>query len=135
MDELRDPSTLRIGSISKKVDDVRYVVKAKKDGKHYWAKATKPDIQCARYLSKKVKKLLREFYKKKTSRLQSKEQALAVAYSMTAEKFPKCSAVSQAPGAKATSTKVKKSATKAKKPTTKKVSKTKKAKKTVLKKK
>lgn len=127
MDELRDPSTLRIGSISKKVNDVRYVVKAKKDGKHYWAKATKPDIQCARYLSKKVKKLLREFYKKKTSRLQSKEQALAVAYSMTAEKFPKCGAVSQAPGAKATSTKAKK----AKKTT----SKTKKAKKTTLKKK
>ncbi len=114
MEELRDPTLLRAGYISKKVNGIRYVVKVKKDGKHYWAKAAKADIACSRYLSKKVRKMLKEYKKKTGSKIQSREQAIAVAYSMTANKYPKCGVVNRTPMAMGTISKKRSASLKAK---------------------
>lgn len=97
MDKLRDPKTLRLGAISKKVNGNRYVVRTNSAGTHYWAIATKQDISCSRFLTKKIKKLLKEVGKKKGAHpIQSREQALAVAYSMASAKFPTCGLVNRA---------------------------------------
>lgn len=112
MDKLRDPKTLRLGAISKKVNGQRYVVRTNSAGTHYWAIATKQDISCSRFLTKKIKKLLKEVGKKKGAHpIQSREQALAVAYSMASAKFPSCGLVNRGTTASAT----KKASTKAKK--------------------
>lgn len=113
MDKLRDPKTLRLGSISKKVNGNRYVVRTNSAGTHYWALATKQDISCSRFLTKKIKKLVKEVGKKKGAHtIQSREQALAVAYSMAAAKFPTCGLVNRTTASSATK---KSSMTKAKK--------------------
>ena len=100
MDELRDPQMVRLGHISKKVNDKRYVVRVKPDGTHYWDEAKREDIQCSRYLQRKIKKLMKEVGRKTVGRrVQTKEQAVAIAYNMTSEKFPTCGLTSQAPKA------------------------------------
>ena len=96
MDKLRDPKTLRLGSISKKVNGNRYVVRTNTAGTHCWVLATKQDISCSRFLTKKIKKLLKEVGKKKgTNPIQSREQAIAIAYSMASSKFPTCGLVNR----------------------------------------
>jgi hypothetical protein len=113
MDKLRDPKTLRLGSISKKVNGQRYVVRTNSAGTHYWAPASKQDIACSRFLTKKIKKLIKEVGKKKGPHpIQSREQALAVAYNMAATKFPTCGLVNRTAKASSSTRKTKSTKTK-----------------------
>lgn len=48
-----------------------------------------PTQKCKQYLRNKIKKTMRE-YKKKTKGIKNRKQALAIAYSQTKKKHPKC---------------------------------------------
>ena len=48
-----------------------------------------PTKKCKQYLKNKIKKTMRE-YKKKTKGIKNRKQALAIAYSQTKKKHPKC---------------------------------------------
>ena len=50
---------------------------------------SKPTKKCKQYLRNKIKKTMRE-YKKKTKGIKNRKQALAIAYSQTKKKHPKC---------------------------------------------
>lgn len=87
---LKSPSTLRLGHVSKKIKGIKqYVVKSKRN-KHVWAPANKMDINCSKYLSNKIKKLTHEAKHKKATRIKTHNQAIAVAYSMSKKKYPNC---------------------------------------------
>jgi hypothetical protein len=100
---LKPASMLRVGHVSKKVHGKQYVVKSKSGKKaasapkstHYWATAKPEDIKCSKYLSGKIKKLTHESKTKKASRIKTHNQAIAVAYSMTKKKYPKCELTKQ----------------------------------------
>lgn len=100
---LKPASMLRVGHVSKKVHGKQYVVKSKSGKKsesapktmHYWATAKPEDVKCSKYLSSKIKKLTHESKSKKASRIKTHDQAIAVAYSMTKKKYPKCELTKQ----------------------------------------
>ena len=98
---LKPASMLRVGHVSKKVHGKQYVVKSKSGKKsasattHYWATAKPDDVKCSKYLSSKIKKLTHESKSKKASRIKTHDQAIAVAYSMTKKKYPKCELTKQ----------------------------------------
>ena len=48
-----------------------------------------PTKKCKQYLRNKIRKTMRE-YKKKTKGIKNRKQALAIAYSQTKKKHPKC---------------------------------------------
>lgn len=87
---LKPPSMLRIGHVSKKKKGSKQYVVKSKNGKHVWAPAHVNDIKCSKYLSSKIKKLTHEAKSKNVSRIKSHDQAIAVAYSMTKKKYPNC---------------------------------------------
>ncbi len=97
--KLKPASMLRIGHVSKTINGKKYVVKSKNSRqpsqKKYWAPATKSDVNCAKYLSSKIKKLTHESKSKKASRIKTHDQAIAVAYSMTRKRYPKCGLTKQ----------------------------------------
>ena len=51
-----------------------------------------PTQKCKQYLRNKIKKTMRE-YKKKTKGIKNRKQALAIAYSQTKKKYPRCKLV------------------------------------------
>ena len=51
-----------------------------------------PTKKCKQYLRNKIKKTMRE-YKKKTKGIKNRKQALAIAYSQTKKKHPRCKLV------------------------------------------
>lgn len=93
---LKPAAMLRLGHVSKRKSKGAkpYVVKSKR-GKHVWAPASQDDVKCAKYLSSKIKKLTHEAKHKKSKRIKKQEQAIAVAYSMTRKKYPKCGLLTQ----------------------------------------
>jgi hypothetical protein len=89
---LKPASKLRVGHVSK--GKKKYVVKTKR-GKHVWTPASKNDVKCSKYLSNKIKTLTHEAKHKKSKRIKKQDQAIAVAYSMTRKKYPKCGLLKQ----------------------------------------
>lgn len=92
--ELKDPNILKPGHISKLSGNKYVVVKKDKFGKHKYTKASKKDVRCDKYLKGNIYDMIKEVKsKKKNKRVKSYPQALAIAYSKTKIKYPKCSLV------------------------------------------
>jgi len=89
--ELKDPNLLKSGHIKKLSGNRFVVVKRDKEGIAKYKPAGKYDIKCEKALKSNIEKMLSEVKsKKKTKRIKTYPQALAVAYSKTSKKFPKC---------------------------------------------
>tara|TARA_B100000401_G_scaffold420440_1_gene345909 strand:+ start:1877 stop:2413 length:537 start_codon:yes stop_codon:yes gene_type:complete len=79
---------VKINNLKNEVDDD--AVGENKAGKKRRKKTkSKPTKKCKQYLRNKIKKTMRE-YKKKTKGIKNRKQALAIAYSQTKKKHPKC---------------------------------------------
>ena len=92
--ELKDPNMLKPGHISKLSGNKYVVVKKDKLGNHKYTKASKKDIRCDKDLKKNIYNMIKEVKsKKKNKRIKSYSQALAIAYSKTGIKHPKCSLI------------------------------------------
>jgi hypothetical protein len=87
------PTKLRLGTIRKGQDGKLWKVDKYKSGenkdKKKWSRASRMDVRCSNYLKKSIQQNM-EKYKSGNSRLKTSKQAIAVAYSMTKKKFPKC---------------------------------------------
>ncbi len=86
---LRDPKTLKVGHISK-TKQGKYV-KVSKD--HKYVAASKGEIACDRFFKSKVKRNIAEMKSRKNGRIRSPSQAIAIAYSQTRSKYPRCKKV------------------------------------------
>ena len=64
-----------------------YRVDVRKNGSNYWRKLSKLEAQCKKFLQTKIHINIKEFEKGK---FKSRGQAIAVAYSQTYKKYPKC---------------------------------------------
>jgi len=64
-----------------------YRVDVRKNGSNYWKKLNKLESQCKNFLQTKIHINIKEFEKGK---FVSRGQAIAVAYSQTYKKYPKC---------------------------------------------
>ena len=64
-----------------------YRVDVRKNGSNYWRKLSKLEAQCKKFLQTKIHINIKEFEKGK---FVSRGQAIAVAYSQTYKKYPKC---------------------------------------------
>lgn len=88
---LRDPNTLKSGHVKKLSSGKVYVVKRNSEGVARYVKARPDDVKCSKTLKKNVSEMLNEVKKNKNK--QSYSQALAIAYSKTQKKYPKCQLV------------------------------------------
>lgn len=88
---LKDPNTLKSGHVKKLSSGTAYVVKRNKEGVARYIKAQPDDVKCSKTLKKNVSEMLNEVKKNKNK--QSYSQALAIAYSKTQKKYPKCQLV------------------------------------------
>lgn len=88
---LRDPNTLKSGHVKKLSSGTAYVVKRNSEGVARYVKARPDDVKCSKTLKKNVSEMLNEVKKNKNK--QSYSQALAIAYSKTQKKYPKCQLV------------------------------------------
>ena len=88
---LRDPNTLKSGHVKKLSSGKAYVVKRNKEGVARYVKATPSDVKCSKTLKKNVSEMLNEV--KSNKNIKSYSQALAIAYSKTQKKYPKCKLV------------------------------------------
>lgn len=79
---------LKIGVIKKGQDGKLWKV-INKDNKKIWIKASIKDINCYNYLHNSIKTNITK-YKNNNKQYKSVNQAIAIAYSMTKKKFPKC---------------------------------------------
>ena len=86
---LRNPKTLKVGHITK-TKQGKYL-KVSKD--HKYIPASKGEIACDRFFKRKVKKNIGEMKSRKNSRIKSPMQAIAIAYSQTRSKYPRCKKV------------------------------------------
>ncbi len=82
------PSSLKVGSIRMKNHKYYQVKKTKQDTKK-WVVAPKSERKCHNYLKKKIAENMAE-KKKRSSRIKTAKQAIAVAYSQTLRKYSKC---------------------------------------------
>jgi hypothetical protein len=80
------PYKLRLGTV-KKGEDNRYwkVIKVKNSKK--WIRASRQDTMCQNFLKRMIQKNLKKY---KEGGYSSSKQAVAVSYSITKRKFPKC---------------------------------------------
>jgi hypothetical protein len=86
---LRDPKTLKVGHITK-TKQGKYL-KVSKD--HKYVAASKGEIACDSFFKSKVKRNIAEMKSRKNSRIKSSMQAVAIAYSQTRNKYPRCKKV------------------------------------------
>lgn len=92
--QLRNPETLKTGHISKLSGNRYVVVKKDKNKKSKYVTANKNDIMCDKDLKKNIYTMIKEVKsKKKNKRIKTYPQALAIAYTKTAIKHPKCGLV------------------------------------------
>lgn len=63
---------------------------SKYKNKEIWRKASKKDVKCNDYLQKKIKTNLSEY---KKGKYKSPKQAIAVSYTQTSKKYPRCELV------------------------------------------
>lgn len=87
------PNKLKVGTIRKGRDEKNWKVNTYKSGPKKgtkkWVRASITDVRCSNYLSKSIKENIGK-YKNNNSGYKSVNQAIAIAYSMTKKKFPKC---------------------------------------------
>ena len=74
----------RIEPLGKKSEPIK-----KDSGKKRKKTRSSASKKCKQYLKNKIKKTMHE-YKKKTKGIKNRKQALAIAYSQTKKKHPKC---------------------------------------------
>jgi hypothetical protein len=86
---LRNPKTLKVGHIAK-TRQGKYLKVSKK---HKYVTASKGEVACDRYFKRKIKRNIIEMKSKKRSFIKSPMQAVAIAYSQTRKKYPRCKKV------------------------------------------
>ncbi len=90
---LRAASTVRPGHVAKSKSGVSYVAKGRTPGSRHWVRASNSDVKCDRYLKRTIRKLTHEAKHKQSKRVRTIPQAIAVSYSKTQKKYPKCELV------------------------------------------
>jgi hypothetical protein len=81
-------STLPAGTVRMK-NHKYFMVKKTKNGK-IWTKAPPSETRCHNYLKKKIETNMKEMEKGRNYRLRNRNQAIAVSYSQTLQKYPAC---------------------------------------------
>lgn len=85
--KLKDPNLLKTGHIKKINKKTYLVVKRNKKGKARYVLANNIDINCDKELKNNIKIMID---KKKKKEIKTYPQAIAIAYSKTSKKYPKC---------------------------------------------
>lgn len=101
---LRSAKSVRPGHIGKSKTGVAYVAKGKSVGTRHWARASKEDVKCDRYLKRTIRKLTHEAKHGLSKRIRTLPQAVAVSYSKTQKKYPHCDLVKRQPMGKMSKT-------------------------------
>ena len=86
---LKEPSRLRVGYVSKEINDKRYVVRLNNKNKKYFAIANKQEIACHLKLKENMSKFI-GIYKTGNSSFSSIKGAISFAIRETEREFPKC---------------------------------------------
>jgi hypothetical protein len=90
---LRPAKSVRPGHVAKAKTGVSYVAKGRTSGSRHWVRASNADVKCDRYLKRTIRKLTHEAKHKQSKRVRTIPQAIAVSYSKTQKKYPKCELV------------------------------------------
>ena len=90
--KLRNPATLKVGSVKKSEVTGKYYKVSKT---HKWIPASKNEVLCDRYLKRKIKSNIKEYKSGKNPRIRTVGQAIAISYSQTRKAKPRCRKVSQ----------------------------------------
>lgn len=90
---LKPARTVRPGHVARAKSGVSYVAKGSTPGSRHWVRAAKEDVKCDRYLKRTIRKLTHEAKHKQSKRIRTLPQAIAVSYSKTHKKYPKCELV------------------------------------------
>jgi hypothetical protein len=94
---LRPAKSVRPGHVAKAKSGVSYVAKGRTPGSRHWVRASNADVKCDRYLKRTIRKLTHEAKHKQSKRVRTIPQAIAVSYSKTQKKYPKCELVKRQP--------------------------------------
>ena len=81
---------LKSGHITKLSGNKYVVVKRDSKGKAKYTKATQKAIKCDKDLKKNIYNMIKEVKSKKNKKIKSYKQGIAIAYSKTSKKYPKC---------------------------------------------
>jgi hypothetical protein len=87
---LKPAKSLRAGHIGNSANGNKYVVKGTTQRTKHWERAKPADIKCASYLKRSIKKLTHEARHGLSKRIRTIPQAVAVSYSKTQARYPKC---------------------------------------------
>jgi len=90
---LRPAKSVRPGHVAKAKSGLSYVAKGRTPGSRHWVRASDSDVKCNRYLKRTIRKLTHEAKHKESKRVRTIPQAIAVSYSKTLKKYPKCELV------------------------------------------
>lgn len=90
---LRPAKSVRPGHVARAKSGVSYVAKGRTPGSRHWVRASNSDVKCDRYLKRTIRKLTHEAKHKQSKRVRTIPQAIAVSYSKTQKKYPKCELV------------------------------------------
>jgi hypothetical protein len=90
---LRPAKSVRPGHVAKAKSGVSYVAKGRTPESRHWVRASNIDVKCDRYLKRTIRKLTHEAKHKQSKRIRTIPQAIAVSYSKTHKKYPKCELV------------------------------------------
>jgi hypothetical protein len=90
---LKPARSVRPGHVARAKTGVSYVAKGRTPGSRHWVRASNEDVKCDRYLKRTIRKLTHEAKHKESKRIRTIPQAIAVSYSKTQKKYPKCELV------------------------------------------
>lgn len=90
---LKPAHSVRPGHVARAKSGVSYVAKGRTPSTRHWVRASNEDVKCDRYLKRTIRKLTHEAKHKQSKRVRTIPQAIAVSYSKTQKKYPKCELV------------------------------------------